>query len=309
MAGLCLSAIALPSHAATTQLTLNNGDVISGELVSETDTAITLNHAILGEMVIPKATLVADASDTSETLDDGTLSEEPEAVEEDNGLLGLGLLTGWERRLDIGLAGSAGKSDNHQMNVGFKAYYESDSSRVDFKTAYYRAESEGDVSSHTFKSAINRDWLTPDTPWFHFAGAGLDWDEFKDYDYRINGNGGIGYTFIDNDKWQFIGRTGLGAYQTFGGERQEFTPEGLLGVEGRWTISEFQEISASNTLYPNLSTMSEYRNVTTLDWTLDLNTLAGVALKVGLYNEYDASAEDDVDENDFRYTVSLSWLL
>jgi hypothetical protein len=132
---------------------------------------------------------------------------------------------------------------------------------------------------------------------------------FKDYDYRINGNGGIGYTFIDNDKWQFIGRTGLGAYQTFGGERQEFTPEGLLGVEGRWTISEFQEISASNTLYPNLSTMSEYRNVTTLDWTLDLNTLAGVALKVGLYNEYDASAEDDVDENDFRYTVSLSWLL
>jgi hypothetical protein len=40
-----------------------------------------------------------------------------------------------------------------------------------------------------------------------------------------------------------------------------------------------------------------------------MNTFEDMALIVGLSNEYDSQAEDDVENNDFKYTISLSWSL
>jgi hypothetical protein len=55
--------------------------------------------------------------------------------------------------------------------------------------------------------------------------------------------------------------------------------------------------------------MGEYRNLTAFDWVLDLNSYVGVALKLGLLNEYDSSTEEGISKNDFKYTVSLAWKL
>lgn len=297
--GLCALTIT-PTLQAKEQFTLLNGDVLTGEFIKEDGHAVYIEHDVLGEMMIPKTMLAV----VPEVPEEEIVAEV--ADEEDSGLFGTGILQNWERRFDIGITGSAGKSDNNQINVAFTADYESERTRISHKTSYYRSESEGDLSSHTFNSKVNRDWLLPETPWFRFAGAGFDWDEFKDYDYRVNANTGMGYEFFDTDTFLLVGRTGLGFNQTFG-DRDEFTPEGLLGVETKWDVNAFQHIKFTNTLYPNLKTTSEYRNLTTLDWVLDLNTFAGVALKLGLSNEYDAAVEDDTDKNDFKYTFSLSW--
>ncbi|MEC9313949.1 MAG: DUF481 domain-containing protein, partial [Pseudomonadota bacterium] len=227
----------------------------------------------------------------------------------DNGLFGTGLLTNWKRRVDLGIAGSAGKSRNHQVNLGFSADFTSDYTRISHNTAYFRAKSEDELSDHSFYSSINRDWLRPQTPWFHFAGGRVDWDEFKDWDFRLNANGGVGYEFVKTDDWLLLGRTGLGFNQTFGGEREEFTPEGLIGLETQWDMNEYQHIEFANTFYPSLRDSSEYRNLTSFDWVLDLNSFVGVALKLGLLNEYDSATEEDISKNDFRYTASLVWKL
>lgn len=303
-------------HAAPVTLTLDNGDRLQAELLDETEQYMIFHHVVLGEIHIARGQIQTLSFDSPQTptatdarLTDETGHADDRQMEEDNdnGLFGTGLLTNWDRHFNLGIAGSEGKSKNHQINIGFSAEYDSEQTRISHRSAYFRSESEGDLSDHSFFATLNRDWLQPDTPWFHFAGGRIDLDEFKDWDYRLAANGGLGYEFRNDDSWLVLGRAGVGANQTFGGEREEFTPEGLLGVETRWNMNDHQQIRFANTLYPSFGDMGEFRNLTSFDWILDLNSYVGVALKVGLLNEYDSQTEDGVDKNDFKYTVSLSW--
>jgi len=302
-------------QAAQSTIELKNGDELNADLIKQTDSHITIVHPVLGKMQLSKAkirrvtTVNTDTKAVENTAPSSPIQQAVVKAETDNGLFGTGMLTNWERRFDLGIAGSAGKSKNHQVNVGFTADYESEYTRIAHRTAYFRAESEDELSDHSFYSSVNRDWLRPSTPWFHFAGGRFDMDEFKDWDYRVNGNAGVGYEFANTDSFLFLGRTGLGFNQTFSGERQEFTPEGLLGVETQWDMNDHQSIKFTNTLYPSLNDSKDYRNLTSFDWLLDLNSYAGVALKVGLLNEYDSATEEGINENDFKYTVSLAWTL
>ncbi len=305
---------AMPALAisAPVQISLNNGDSLSAELISQTEQTVTISHSALGQMTIPKAKIgEMSLLQTASTEPEMHKADEQTTTNEDNdaGLLNTGLLVNWQRRLDVGVVGSAGKTKSLQINTGFTANYDDDKTRISHKTAYFRAESEGERTDNSFYSTINRDWLIPDSPWFRFAGGRIDIDEFKDWDYRLNVNAGSGYTFIDNEDFLFLGRLGLSASQTFGGEREEFTPEGLLGIETNWQVNNHQQVKFANTLYPSLKDTSEFRNLTSFDWMLDLHSLHGVALKLGLLNEYDSATEDGISKNDFKYTLSLSWTL
>lgn len=317
---ICLLAPVL-SHAAPVTLILTNGDRLQGDLLERNQETLSIKHQLLGEMIINTNT-VSEIKTDYEALAQQTPSEgenvTEEAVEsaeiaqvepEDNGLLGTGWLTDWERRFDLGLAGSRGKSHNSQVNVAFNADLATEKNRINSRTGYFYAKSEDETSDNSFFTSINRDWLQPETPWFRFAGGRFEIDRFKDYDYRVNANGGFGYEFANSEDFLFVGRSGVGFNKTFGGERQEFTPEGLLGLESRWRINDAQRLALANTFYPSFDSFDAYRNVTSFDWILDLDERAGVALKVGMTNEYDSETEDEVSKNDFKYTLSLSWSL
>ncbi len=59
-----------------------------------------------------------------------------------------------------------------------------------------------------------------------------------------------------------------GFNQTFSGEREDFTPEGWLGIESKWEMNDHQQIQLTNSLYPNLKQNADDRNQTTFDWIL-----------------------------------------
>lgn len=312
------------AQAAPVTLLLINGDRLQGDLLERNQQSVTIKHQLLGQMVIQTETIAEIQTDyqaltqvtpqSVETVNialseqapaEGTMTIEPE----DTGLLGTGWLADWERRLDVGISGSSGKTSNQLINLGFTAELATEETRISSRTGYSRSKSEGDLSDNAFFTSVNRDWLIPESQWFRFAGARFDADEFKDWNQRINANTGVGYEFTNSDDFLLLGRSGVGFSQTIGGEREEFTPEGLLGIESRWRINDSQRVSFANTIFPSFEDLGEYRNLTTLDWSLDLDSLHGVALKVGLQNEYDTATEDGISKNDFKYTLSLSWSL
>jgi putative salt-induced outer membrane protein YdiY len=301
--------------AAESVITLMNGDTITADVIKQDEKNTYLSHPVLGEITLPNTSIttmtdVATTAVTEQVVADVEIATE-ETVEEPKarGLFGTSFLAEWQKAFSLGIAGSEGKSSSHQINLAFTADYEDEFSRLSHKSVYFRSESEGTLSDHSFYSVLNKDWLSPDSAWLKFANGRVDLDELKDWDYRINAVGGLGYEFIDTEEFLLLGKVGLGFSQTFGGEREEFTPEGSLGLETAWRLSEFQTLKAANTYYPSLDDFSEFRNITTVDWSLNMNTFEDMALIVGLSNEYDSQAEDDVDNNDFKYTISLSWSL
>jgi hypothetical protein len=301
--GLFVVALAaVPVDAA--DLVLVNGDRLSGDIVSTTDAAITLRHPVLGELVIPRDQ-VTDVTDP--------VAEPPEIAEPhdagDDGLLGSGWLVGWERRLEVGVSGGAGKSDKSLIEIGFTADYEDEQTRWQHKSKYLRDETDGDLADHNAMASLQHDWLHPGSPWYEFIGGRAEWDEFGDWDYRLSTNAGVGYTFIDTGTYRLLGFAGLGANQTFGGTREELTLEGLFGVDVRWKINADQLFTFKNTVLPSLSDTGEFRNLTSAEWRLDLNDAQGLSLKLGINNEYDSLSEGDVDKHDFTYSGALVWSL
>jgi putative salt-induced outer membrane protein YdiY len=263
------------SHSAT--VTLSSGDRLSGTITASTGDTVTLEHPLLGELLLPLGEIAAIDPDPATVAVESAVETESPAT--DPGILGTGWLRSWDRRVEIGITGAAGKSENQKINAGFTADFEDDTTRWSHETRYFRDEADGSLSDHSFKSLLNRDWLQPDSPWFQFAGGRFDWDEFQDWDTRLTGNAGVGYEFINNDRYRLLGRTGLGANQTFG-DREELTLEGLIEVDATWRISSAQTLAFTNTLHPNLEQSGEYRNLTALDWTLDLDEESGLGLKI-----------------------------
>lgn len=283
-------------------LELVNGDRIHGKITKHDEKTTTVEHPVLGTLVLENKKISAILTASEEPMSEERLPVEPE----DLGLFGTGMLTGWDRKFDFGLNGAKGVSDNANLRAGFTTRYLDDSDRWQFDMVYLYTESEQVTSQNRFYANLDKDWLVDESNWYYFANARLDWDEFKDWNYRISLFGGPGYIFHKDDTWYFLGRGGLGGNRTFGGIDDQWTLEALLGIETGWHISKVQFIELKSTFYPAISDPGQYRNITTLDWIHELDLYEGLAVKLGIYNEYDSN-QTSANRNDFRYHASLVW--
>lgn len=297
-------ALVIPPATQAAVITLQNGDVLNATITAKSDKQVTIQHPVLGSVTIERSHIAALVDDTNEVADaTPAVVPAPAVVPPDTGLLGTGLLSGWKHKLELGVNG---KNTNRKFRAGFAGGYEDREKRWTLASVYAYHKSGGETSENDFYFELARDWLQPDSPWFSFANARYDWDEFQDWNHRVNGFGGMGYQFIKNDTWSVAGRAGLSATRTFGGEREEFTPESLLGVDGYWQIANAQKLKFKSSFYPNLEEWGEYRNVSVVDWEMKMATDIDLSLKVGVSNEYDSLAED-VDKNTFKYYGGLVW--
>jgi putative salt-induced outer membrane protein YdiY len=273
----------LAGSAAAEKIELANGDVLDGEVLERTADELVLKHEILGRLEIPTSQLSI-----------ATVKE---------GMFGTGFLRGWDRRLELGANGSDGNSDTLNVLGGLHLGFENDYHRFRLTSAYRLNEDEGDrTANNAFAEAVN-DWLHPDRRWFPFVETRWDYDEFEDWDHRIAAGAGLGWKFYDTERFQLLGRAGLGASRTFGGEDERWVPEALLGLEGAWTIAENHKLTFYNKLYPDLDETGEFRNLSGLAWIIALNE--ELSLKLGAENEYESFAPEGTEKNDLRYTGSL----
>ena len=300
--GACTTAVA-------EVIELEGGDVINAEVVSRSDAGVTINHPALGEQVIPNERVVAIYADEDARAAAQAEAAALEAAAEraaDEGLFGLGLFEGWNRRLETGISGAEGNSQNFNFRIGFHADYEDDEDRWLFDTVYRVARSNGSTTQNQFFAELIKDWLVPEEDYFYFANGRFDWDEFQDWDHRWSGFLGMGYQFLDDDTWNVRGRAGVGGNQENGGTLgDEFTVEALVGGEVDYVISDDHRITFTNYLYPSLEDIQDFRNVTTFGYVIALDT--DMDLLIGMSNEYDSSAAGGAKKNDFTYFVSLVW--
>jgi putative salt-induced outer membrane protein YdiY len=302
---LPLGVASVPRALAQTgpaQITLTNGDTLSGTILGREQGAIILQHELLGEIRLPEGRIEETRFAATAQVPGDTQAP---PVADTPGLLLEPLLPGWERQFDLGISGAEGNSQSRNVHGALTAKTEAPEYRWDVQMVYDTAEEDGNQSREQFFAQANRDWLEPGSPHFYFAMGRFDWDDFQDWNYRVNTAGGYGYELVDRPGWALRGKTGLGVSRKFGGEEDELSPEGLLGLESFWKLSEHHSIEFVTSLFPRLDEMGEYRSLTSLSWVNKLN--ATMRLKVGLTNEYDSDVGADAKHNDFTYTTSLSW--
>lgn len=324
-AALCVS-----MAAQAERITLTNGDVLNAKVVSQDDATVTVEHAVLGTLTLPReqvATVAADApaaaadagptgeaavADAKAQAEAGTApaagpadADAPAAPRP--GLFGTDFLAGWNRTFEFGLTGSDGNTEEFTLRAFFGMDYEDDRDRWNVSALYYRSGTDGDTTRNEFTGAVVKDWLIPDAKHFFFATGKYEYDQFQAWEHRASAFGGIGYQFYKDDKWDLLGRAGAGGNYEFG-DVNDFTPEALLGLEYNWYIKKGQTFSAYTTFYPALDPFfGEFRNISGVAYKLEIDRNAGMSLKLGVENEYESDVEPGEEENDLKYFAALVW--
>jgi len=298
LSGYVFFFILLCSVTASAEIiTLKNGDSLHISVIYKSDSHLTVRHASLGRLYI----LREEIASIHQELEDSSLAD----LSADRGMLNTGWLAGWERRLEIGLDGSAGNSQNETFRSAINLKYEDDKKRWYSETLYYVSADDNETSENKAYSNLTKDWLIKDSKWFYFSFSGIDWDEFKDWDFRFRSAAGPGYQFVKTDKWNALGRLGLGVKHVIGDDiNNETTMEALVGFAVTRNIKDRHRIECSNTLFPSLTNTGEYRNVSDFNWYISFDYVRGFGLKAGLRNEYDSTL---TSKNDADYYVSLTW--
>lgn len=296
---LALALGAPPAHAD--KVRLQNGDVVSGEIVETTGEALVLAHPILGRL-----TIAADQID-AQALGDATLPAPPAPPPPPRpGIFGARVLAGWSKQIQLGFTGSSGNSDAQDMLAGVRGSYADEAKRWQFDSGYFRASSDGTETKDQAFAMLLRDFLFPSKKYFAFASTRYDHDQFREWDHRLNLSGGLGYAFLDREKFDLRGRAGFGGTKTFGSPGDdEWVPEAVLGLETEWLPAERQKLTAFTTFYPSLSEGGEYRSLSGVDWSLLLSDGLGLSLNLGVQNEYESDVAPGIEKNDLLYRASL----
>ncbi len=286
-----------PAEAArVVVLELVTGSRIRGTLLEETETAYRINSPELGELTVPKDH-VAAVHGPDAALGPPAPGEVPPPPP---GLFGTQLFAGWDKSLDVGFSGKSGATDSLDLYGKISGDYADDRVRWRVRAAYFYGLTESDNTKNEGFANARRDWLTMKDPWFFWAEGRTDYNEFQAYRFRAGAFGGLGYNFRDTEKLKLLGRVGAGASYEFGNV-DDLIPEALVSGELRWQVAENQRFELINTLFPDLNEIGEYRNVTETSYTVNLQRGRGLALKVGLQNEYDSFTEDASVHNQLTY--------
>jgi putative salt-induced outer membrane protein YdiY len=268
----------------TETVELGNGDKVTGTVIERTDDKIVLDHAVFGRIEIPLAQL-----------------KQPEPP--NPGLFGTGFLEGWTRTFSVGLSGQEGNSKTLDIIAALDADSENEKRRWTFDARYNYSTADSDTTKENAMVALGRDWLFSESRWFMFTRSRFDYDDFRTWKYRIQGDAGVGYQFIKSDTFELRGRTGPSLVQEW--NEDQFRAEWLAGPEFVWNLTPNQKFEASNFIYYSFTPWGEFRNVSNAAWKWAISEKPALSLKAGLENEYQSDVASGVKKNDLKYYTSI----
>jgi putative salt-induced outer membrane protein YdiY len=315
--------LVLASAASAEEIVLNTGERLAAPITKRSNTSITLEHPILGELTIPLSSVtsidgvpIGDSPDAQpeEHIEPPAVDETPTTTPSESVAQQLPEPQ-WDYKLELGFNGSAGNTQTTDVRIAFSAKRETETNIFAFDAWYQLSSSNGDRSENRFSTGVFSEWPQCGRNYSYFAGARFDSTEFQSWDYRLTASGGVKYYFIERETldaqgqrrtaYSLAGRVGAGLRREWGSDDEDLVPEGLFGLDVDWMISTQQNLQFTTTYFPELISLGEFRWVNTFDWVIAINHMDGVSLKVGLLHEYQSEVDPGVKPNDLSVHVSL----
>lgn len=215
---------------------------------------------------------------------------------------------GWTGRVELGLNGSSGNTEAFNFRSAASATRTTERIETSGRISYTYGKNDGEETTNRGRLNVRNDWLLPDdSPWRVFATGDLQFDRFQDWDWRAAAFAGVGYEFIDTERTFLLGRVGAGASREIGGSDNAINPEGLIGVDFRYRITERQRFTASADLYPDLDDFGEYRADGRAEYEILIDEESNLSLTLGVETRYDSQPGEGFRRNDFDYYALLVW--
>jgi hypothetical protein len=298
------------SSARAERVRLISGDVLIGRVVSKSDKTLTLDHPVLGTLTLSMdkiesidAPVLLPKARTAPTSAAAKATTSPKPAKE-KATTARTFLADWDLSLALGLT-----SDDHNgtdtlnFNTRLAATRSRDMDRDKFQFQAFIADREGEKSREDMHGQYQHDWLNRPSPWFTYAQADYDHDDFKHYEHRLSGLGGVGYDPSLEEKPGPAFRAGLGATGEWGGP-QPTDNASLFGGEVSWQLDPNNKVEVGAQAAPVFEeAISGRRYLTTAGWTTRLTQT--LSFRLGMRHERDTRVPDSIARDDRRIFGSV----
>jgi len=325
------------------QVTVENGDRVSGNIVKSDRNTMTMKTEFFGEVTIPwdaigeiiseqelfvtaanGQVLVGTVSTTGSSLQvrisqADTVPVEMAVVEnlrsqaeqdayeaEIERLRDPGLLDFWSGYIDGGFSFSGGNADTSAISTSMRTQRRTQRDKISIYTTTLFAQSSTSGVNETTANAIRggtRYEVTVSDRLFTFGFLDLEFDEFQDLDLRSVLGGGLGWHVQNTDRTVFNVYSGGSFNQEFFTSETRRSGEIVLGEELTHKLVETIGLTEQLTFYPNLSNTGEYR--LQFDLTLTTEIARWLAWHFTLSDRFLSNPIPGVKKNDVLMTTGV----
>ena len=330
-------------HLKADQVTVENGDRVSGNIVKSDRNSMTMKTEFFGEVTIPwdsireiisdqelfvtaanGQVLVGTVSTTGSRLQvrispADTVPVEMAVVEnlrsqaeqdayeaEIERLRDPGLLDFWSGYIDGGFSFSGGNADTSAIVTSMRTQRRTQRDKISIYATTLFAQNSNSGVSETTANAIRggtRYEVNVSDRLFTFGFLDLEFDEFQNLDLRSVLGGGLGWRLQNTDRTVFNVFSGGSFNQEFFTSETRRNGEILLGQELTYQLVESTALSERFSFYPNLSNTGGYRFQ--FDSTLTTELAKWLALHITLSDRFLSNPTPGVKKNDVLLTTGV----
>jgi putative salt-induced outer membrane protein YdiY len=327
---------------AQDKITLNNGDVLTGQLKSMADGKLVLGSAVLGDVTVPMASIVniTTAAPVELMTQQGErLKRRIASVEGGNLKLegegpSVGALTmanlakinppekpteTWTGSMTIGGSMSTGNTERRAIGAALDAVRRGENDRINFDSSWDYAQ---DKKRDDPATPVNEEkWdLTQ-----RRTGAGLKYDRFlnkevywlvnsrvlgdtlADISLRYTAGAGLGYQIIENDHTNLLFESGLSYFNENYISTAPSVDYLAARVAYKWSQKLGESLKFMNGVeaFPSLENSSDV--YFQMDTKLQTNLTKSMIAQIGWVWDFDNTPAPDRERSDHRVLLSVGW--
>jgi len=212
----------------------------------------------------------------------------------------------WSGRIQLGLNGTSGNSEQSDLRLAGNIKRETDRSVFKFDSVYTMGTANGEIDEDQLLLESRYEHSFAMTRWYGFIHGTTEYDAFTDWELRVTGDGGISYKLIRNEKTQLQLRIGWGAMKEIGPPDAEWVPEGSYGYEFSHQMWKRHKLTAKTDIYFDMGNYSNYRARSDAGWEMKIDQEGHLSFRLSGIHRYD-STPGTSKPSDLTYAALLVW--
>jgi putative salt-induced outer membrane protein YdiY len=304
LSGLFMVFTATVVHADTpVQVTvvLSNGDRLSGSLVDETSTSVTIDHVVLGRITLPRTISSAPPSDVPQEATTAQGEAAPVLVSKVEtpptspwtGKVGLSLnyTSNEQTSADVRLSGEVHKKtmlETFALNGWFLMQY-----------------TNGDLTQSKAFVDVSQNWLSQDSPWLTFVEGQYLYNTNEAWEHQVSPNAGYGYRVYDTEAYALTLKGGGGVRWQY--KTDTLDPQLYFRADGRVKVSPTQSLHGFVQATPALNDFGNTQGIVQLNYTIQMDVGVPMAFKFFLQNNFETQPQAGSNHNDLTAGIGVDY--
>ncbi|MDD4956405.1 MAG: DUF481 domain-containing protein [Candidatus Omnitrophica bacterium] len=288
-----LFTLAISGTVRGDELVLNNGDRITGEILEESDSGVTVRTGYMGEVEIDSSAIKSMKRSGARPAEEEAPAGKPAAR--------------WKREISAGYNAARGNTDTDEFSgsvlVNRKIEHEDEMTAAG--DIYYSAV-DGKPDAQKWSAMGRYAYSFGRTrKWYQFYRFDSDHDKFAEIDIRYTPSTGVGYWFYDLETLGLFAEIGIGWQHTEYNTAKKDDDAAIIRPRIFLENKILDKLTFTNdlVLYQELEDMDSYR--LQYKGSLTAPLYKGVSVRLSVVDEYNASPPPSTEKNDIRITSSL----